>query len=378
MDKLFDLRHKLWIRLRLATPPVLQASLQEAKEIALILGKPFLTLHEWQGQGKGGALTVSYVGFEYAKPHLKSILFVEEPTEKEIGAVSIWQLERLADSLDTDLSYIVADKRLVYRLPRQNALVLPYWTRMVLDVRGEWEEVVQRFSHSVRRNELRLIRKYGYTYEVSHSDADFETFYHTMYVPTITRRHADLADLMSLEVAYQYFQRGLLMLIKRDKQHVAGAVCHQEQKVFYAIIMGTLNGDEQLIREGAMATCYYSWIHWAHRQGYEAVDFWGSRPYMMDLFSYKRKWGATVGVSPDMPQRIWLRIRHNTPAVCQFLKDNPCITLDDKGRLWGLVVADDLNNIDPGTKASWRKQYDTPGLSGLHIRSVSDLLSSNG
>ena len=171
--------------------------------------------------------------------------------------------------------------------------------------------------------------------------------------------------------------------------------------MFYAIIMGTLNGDEQLIREGAMATCYYSWIHWAHRQGYEAVDcwgclspgakgvlcyhhgyeavdFWGSRPYMMDLFSYKRKWGATVGVSPDMPQRIWLRIRHNTPAVCQFLKDNPCITLDDKGRLWGLVVADDLNNIDPGTKASWRKQYDTPGLNGLLIRSVSDLSSPNG
>ncbi len=375
MDNLYRLRHELWIKLHLATPMLLRSPLQEAKEIALLIAKPFLTLHEWRGQGQCGPLTVSYTGFEYAKPYLKSTLFIQEPTERVIGRFPIWRLDRLIDSQDTDISFVVADRRLISKLPHQNTLILPYRTRLTVDISGEWEEVVQRFSRTVRRNELRLIRKYGYMYEVSHSLTEFEAFYHTMYVPTMKERHAELADLVPFEVACQYFRRGLLILIKRDNQQVAGAVCYPEGRVLYAIIMGVLSADEQLIREGAMAACYYSWIHWAHQQGYEAVDFWGSKPYLMGLFLYKRKWGVTVGVPSDMPQRIWLSIRRNTPAVCQYLKDNPCITLDDQGSLWGLIFTDDPGNIEPETKAAWYKRYDTPGLNGLLIHSVSDLLS---
>lgn len=376
MDKLFELRHNLWVKVQLGVPPWLQLLLQEVKEIALMLSKPYFAVCQWEGQGQGGLLAVSYAGFEYAKPYLKSILFTEEPTEREIGRVPIWRPDQLADSPDTDISYIVADKRLVRKLFRQNALVLPFRTRLVVDIRGEWEEVVQRFHRTVRRNEMRLVRKYGYTYEISHCDTDLETFYRTMYLPTMRKRHGDLATMFSFEEACQYFRRGLLILIKRDEQRVAGAVCYPEREVLYAIVMGALDGDEQLIREGAMAACYYSWIHWAHQQGYEAVDFWGSKPYLMDLFLYKRKWGVTVGVAPDMPQRIWLKIRRDTPAVRQFLKDNPCIILDDKEGLWGLIVTDDPDNVAPETRAAWHDRYDAPGLNGLLIRSVTDLLRS--
>lgn len=374
MDELSELRHGLWIKLRLAAPPRIQSTLQDAKEVALILAQPFLTLYEWQGRGQGGPLTVSYAGFEYAKGHIKSMLFLEEPAEKEIGRVPIWQLGRLADLTDTDLSYVVADKRVVKRLPRQNALVMPYRTRLTLDVRGEWEDVVQRFSRSVRRNELRLVRKYSYTYRPSHSDADFKMFYHSMYVPTMKQRHADLADVMSLEEACQYFRRGVLLLVERERQCVAGVVCFPERKVFYAIIMGVLNGDEELMRkEGAGAALYYSFIHYPNQQGYDALDFWGSKPYFKAMFSYKRKWGATLGIPPDMPQRIWLKVRRNPPAVRRFLTDNPCITLDDEGALWGLIFSDDLHSITPEAESEWHKRYDTPGLSGLLIRSVSDI-----
>ena len=374
MNTLVELRHTLWVKAQLAVPSVLLPLLRQVKGIILILAKPYLTIYQWQGQGQGGPLTVSYAGYEYAKPHLKSILFTEEPAEREIGRVPIWRLDRLADSADTDLIYIVADKMLIRKPPRQNALVQPFRTSLTVDIRGEWQEVVQRFHRNTRRYEMRLIRKYGYTYEISHSIADFETFFHTMYLPTMRKRHGALATSMSLEEARQYFRRGLLVLAKRDGQYVAGSVGYLERKVLYAIVIGALNGDEQLIKEGAMTACYYSWIHWAHQQGYETVDFWGSKPYLADLFLYKRKWGATVGVPAGMPTRIWLTIQRDTPAVRQFLKDNPCITLDNKGELWGLIVADDPDNVSPDVKATWYTQYETPGLKGLLIRSVTELI----
>jgi hypothetical protein len=374
-DNLLELRHNLWVKVQVGAPPRVLSLLQEAKEIALTLSKPYLTIYQWQGQGQAGPLTVSFAGFEYAKAYLKSILFAEEPAEREVGRVPIWRPGQLADSSEADISFVVAGKRLIARLPRQNALVQPFRTRLTLDVRGEWEEVVQRFHYNARRNEVRKVRKYGYTYEVGHSDADFEQFYQTMYLPTMRKRHAELATLLSFDEAYEYFRRGSLLLVKRDgdERHVAGVVCYPERKVLYAIIIGILDGDEQLIKELAGAAGYYSSIHWAHQQGYEAVDFWGSKPYLTALFLYKRKWGVTVGVPSDMPQRIWFKIRRDTPAVRQFLKDNPCIILDEAGALWGLIVTDDPDNVAPEVEAAWHKRYATPGLEGLLIRSVADL-----
>jgi hypothetical protein len=375
-DRLFELRHSLWVRVQMGTPPQVRPLVQEAKDMALILSRPYLTACQWQGQSGAGLLTVSYAGFEYAKAYLKSILFVEGPTERRIEPIPIWRLDRLVDSSDADMSYIVADKRLIDKLPKRNALVLPYRTRLRLDVRGEWEEVVQRFHRNARRYELRKLKKYAYTYQTSHRDTDFEMFYHTMYLPTMSKRHGELATLLSWEEAYQYFKRGVLLLIQRDDRCVAGVTCYPERKVLIAIIIGVLDGNEQLMEEVAMAAGYYSCIHWAHQHGYEDVDFWGSRPYLTNLFLYKRKWGVAVGIPSDMPQRIWLKIRRDTPAVRQFLQDNPCITLDDTGKLWGLIVTDDPSNVAPETKAAWHKQYNTPGLEGLLIRSVTDLTSS--
>jgi hypothetical protein len=376
MDRLLKLRHSLWVKVQLGVPPWLRPALQKAKETALLLFNPYLTTYRWEGENQGGPLTVSYVGLEYAKPYLKSILFTEEPQERKSGRVPIWRPDRLAKSTDTDISYVVANERLIRRLPRQDALVLPFRTRLALDVRGEWEDVVGRFRRSARRHEVKKVQEYGYTYEESHRDGDFKTFYHTMYLPTMRKRHADLATLLSFDEAYQYFRRGVLLLAKRDGRHVAGSVCYPEQNVLYGIIIGVLNGDEQLIKEFAAAAIYYASIQWAHQGGYEAFDFWGSKPYLSNLFLYKRKWGVTVGVPSDMPQRIWLKIRRDTPAVQQFLQDNPCIILDGQGELWGLIVTDDPGSVTPEMQATWHKRYDTPGLKGLLVRSVTDLVQA--
>jgi len=351
--------------------------LHKAKEIVRILTHPYLTLYELQGQGEAGPLTVTYGGLGYAKPMLESMLFTEEPTEQVIGRVPVWRLDEVPELSSGDLVIVEASKHLIRRLPRHGAIVLPWWIQLVLDVRGEWEDVMQRFHRTIRKQELRLVRKHGYDYVVSHSAKDFEMFYNDMYMPSVKARHGSLASISPVGEAYQCFRRGWLFLIKRDGRYVSGCICYAQGDVVRFSDVGVLNGDAQLIHKGAQGAVYYAMVHWANQQGYAAVDFLGSWPFMSSgMFWYKRKWGAVVSISPHQHKRIWIRVQRNTPAVSQFLKSNPCVIIDSRGKLQGLVVTDDPETVTPKTEATWQKLYATPGLNGLLVRSVTDLIET--
>jgi hypothetical protein len=379
MSKLSELSRRLWIEAQLIAPSWSQRTvidpLHQTRRILRLLSRPCLKVYQWQGQNQGGPLTVAIGGWGDAKPFLKSILFVGNPTEKEINRVPVWRLSRLAD-LPGDLVIIEADKRLVRRLPRQRALIVPPRVQFMLDVQGDWQTVKLRTHRSVRRHDFRMIRKYGYEYEVSHSDQDFEKFYSEMYLPTMTDKHKELTSLVSLPEAYLYFRHGMLLLVKRDGVWVAGGVCQPQQGTVNFKLLGVKNADKQLIHEGAQAAIYYAGVHWANQEGFETINFEGCRSYVTGLFQYKRKWGASISIPAHQYEQIWIKIQRLTPAVRQFLKDNPCIVSDEEETLHGLVITDDLDNVTPETEAKWHKQYMTPGLSGILVRSVADLTST--
>jgi hypothetical protein len=271
---------------------------------------------------------------------------------------------------------VEADKRLVRRLSRQRALVMPSRVQFMLDVRGDWREVELRIYRSVRRNEFRLIRKHGYEYEISHNDQDFEAFYSEMYLPTMMDRHQELASPLSMAEAHLYFRHGFLARIKRDGVWVSGGVGLFQQGIANFKLIGVKNADEHLIHQGAQAAVYYAAVHWANQEGLEAVNFEGCRSYMMGLFYYKRKWGTSISIPAHQYEHTWIKIQRLTPAVRQFLQDNPCIIIDKETKLYGLVVTDDLDNVTPEAEARWHKQYMTPGLSGIQIRLVTDFAST--
>lgn len=317
---------------------------------------------------------MSYVGLNLAKPFLKSILFERDPVERKVGRVPFWRVDRLVGGLSGDVVIVEAYRRLVRKLPHQNAIVLPHYVFPILDVRGDWQDVRGRLHKTVRTHELRLVRKYEYTYEMSHDPQDFEEFYHQMYLPTMDKRHGELSSPMSIAKAYRYFQHGWLFRVERDNDWVSGLICYRRQNVVIAQIMGVRDADAQLIREGAASTLYYTAVHWANQHGYEAVNFLGTEPFLeAGQFRYKRKWGVTVSIPPQLHRRVWLKVRRVTPAVSTFLQENPCIVIDDRRKeLYGLIVMDDLHSVTTDTKERWEERYATPGLSHLVVRSVDD------
>lgn len=366
----------LWIKIRVGAPPCIQRTivprLHEAKEIVRLLARPYLPVYQLQGQGQGGPLAVTYMGLEFTKPVLTSMLFVRDPVEQHLGRIPLWRYNELANLPSSDIIIIHAAQHLIHKLPRQNAIVLPPYVHHILDVRGDWQDVLCRFHKSVRKNELRWIRKYGYEYDVSYDRQDFETFYHQMYMPTMDDRHGELSKPVSIGEAYQYFRHGCLFRVMLAREWVSGGVCHPMLKTLSFDIMGVKNADVRLIRQGVTSTLYYATIHWANRHGYEAVNFLGTGPYLEEgHFQHKRKWGATISVPPHLHRQLWIKVRRITPAVSQFLKENPLIVVDKDGKLHGLIVVDDPHNIPAETRNEWERRYVTPGLSSLLIRSVS-------
>jgi hypothetical protein len=340
------------------------------KEIIRLLVRPYLPVYQLEGQGQGSPLTVTYIGLEFAKPFLKSILFSEESVERQVGKIPFWRRSELANHSSSDIIIVHAAEHLIRELPRQNAVVLPHYVHHILDVRGDWQDVRLRFHKTVRGHELRLVRKYGYEYDVSHDRQDLETFYYQMYVPTMNERHDELSTPLSIGEVYQYFRHGCLFRVMRDGDWVSGVVCHFQQDVLIADIMGVKNADVRLIHEGAASTIYYAAVHWANRHGYEAVNFLGTGPYLGEGgFQYKRKWGTAISVPPHLHRQIWIKVRRITPAVSRFLKENPLV-VDENEKLHGLITVDDPHNISAKTKKEWEKHYVTPGLSSLLIRSV--------
>lgn len=378
MSRLSELARWLWIETRLGAPPFVQRAmmpfLHQVKEIARLLAQPYMPLYELKGQNQAGPLTVTYGGLGYAKPMLKDLLFLEEPAEREIGRVLVWRPGDLVHSLTSDLTIIESGWHLIRKLPRQSAITLPFRVQLVLDIRGEWEEVVQRFRRDARRNDIRKAQKLGYEYEISHNKTDVTMFYRDMYVPTMQKRHGDLAALLPKQEAYQLMRHGCLFLTKRDGTYVAGGLCHVWQGILEFKEMGVLNGDKQLMREGAVGAMNYLRIRWAHQQKFQGVNLGTCWPYLSGIFRSKRKWGATVSIPPHEHKRIWIRIQRSTPAVSQFLRENPCVIVDGEQQLQGLIATNDPENITPKTIATWHKQYSTPGLSKLFICSVTDLV----
>ena len=378
MSRLLELSRRLWIETQLVSPPWLRRAviepLHQARRVLRLIFRPYLRVYQWQGQSQGGPLTVAFSSWGDAEPFYKSLLFLEEPTEREIGRVPIWHLSRLAD-LAADLVIIEADAWLVHRLPRQRALVVPPRVQFTLDVRGDWRAVELRISTSVRRHEFRLMRKYGYEYEISQSDQDLEAFYCEMYLPTMVQKHKQLVSLVPLAEARLHFRHGLLFLVRRDGVWVSGGVCQPQQGTVNFKLIGVKNADPQLIHEGAQAAVYYAAVRWANQEGFETVNLEGCRSYLTGLFEYKRKWGTAISIPAHQYEQIWIKLQCLTPAVRQFLKDNPCVVTGEEGTLHGLVVTDDHDHLTSEAEAKWHERYMTPGLTSLLIRPVTDLIS---
>lgn len=380
MGRLFQLAQTLWQRAQWSAPTsvyrILFPRLYALEEVVLPLVQPNLPVSQLRGQGKGCPLTVTCIGLDYGRWHLKRTLYAQEPDEISLPPVSASHLKEAVNSLSGDIVVVACSEQLIHKLPRNSALVLPLYLEHTLNVQGDWEQIEKRLlkNHSAYKD-FRLMQKYGYTAEPSRDNRDVEMYYYAMHVPTMQERHGDAAVIVPLAETREHFKRGTLLLIKRQGQIVAGVLCRARGDRVTAISLGIANSDKQLMKEGVQGSLYWLLIRWANQAGYKILDVLGCPPFLdMGIFQFKRKWGTRGGLPPNLHKRMWIQFRQDNPAVRQFLKDSPCAVLDDNGNLYGLVFIDDSMSVTTELEERLRRRYLTPGMKSLCVLSVDDFI----
>ncbi|WP_101790920.1 hypothetical protein [Nonomuraea indica] len=288
-------------------------------------------------------------------------------TGRTTGRTTWRQIAADAAAPDADLIAVGCSHRRALSLPTDRALLLPFRLSLVVPVHDGPEAVRRRVSRKDRQQYARERERRAWNVVPGTADADFAYFYRRMHLPTMASRHGESARSESPSVAYHcLFRHGALLFLTEAGRRVAGMLCRYEPATRTLVIRlaGVLDGAEGHYRSPTYLGLYVGVLEWAARQGLSAVNLSGCEPFLSKgIFQYKRKLHPRVTLPADHfgGKRLWLRARRDTPALRDFLVDNPAITLDEGGRLHATYFHDADRPARTGLR--WR----TPGLAGQRL-----------
>jgi hypothetical protein len=366
-----EITRSLWHKIQRGAPSWSESSLLpllfQLKDMVRLLFRPMLTTNEFFGpDGADGPKAIG-VGLT-PLAGLCSALLMQWPFKRPSCSTPFWRVRAAGFKKSADLVAVEGSLLLINSLPRQNALILPRCVSHTLDVTGEWQDVCRRFHKSIRNNELRWVRKYGYRFEKSTTTDHFEHFYERMYLPTVNVRHGSAAALTSKAKAYELFENGFLLRVFKDRTWVAGALCELRASGLRLCELGVLESNDGLIKQGTMAATYVAAIQTANNLKCRQIDLTVSASLLFNgTFQHKRRWGTSVSLPVPYQQRIWIKIVRYTPAIHRLLVMNPMITVDENGHLQALVALESLDRWDAAEVVQWRKHFFTPGLSSIRV-----------
>ncbi|MEO8324208.1 MAG: hypothetical protein ABI618_00045 [Nitrospirota bacterium] len=315
--------------------------------------------------GRSGTVVVA--GHQPWADYLPRRFFACAPQREVVGTVPVWALSSFLKGLAVDADITVARvNRVSARLFFEDGyLVVPESIGCRLSLPVDLDKLAHA-SSSVKED-LGMLRREGFTMEVSHREADCEAFYLSMYLPFVKKRHGEFAVIHNLHQLRRKFRRGGLIWLRRGDHRIAAALFEQDGDVFRGVALGTAGGDLTLMKQGALAALYIFEIKCAEEGRCASIDFGGTPPILSDgLLRFKRKWGVQLADEYQTPYDYLVRWESPNEPVLHFLADTPLI-FRNRGHLAGLTALR-LNGIDPADEASiMHRSLWMPGLRRLFV-----------
>lgn len=281
--------------------------------------------------GQQGTLLVA--GHDPWVSYLPNRFFVGEPQRELVGNVLPWELSALLNRLRTsaDLTIARMDRLSARMWFGHDYLAVPEWVGTKLSVPDDVDKLMR--SSASLRSDMRHIRRHKFLPFVTLGNEDFETFYHSMYVPFTRTRHGKIAFMRKPRDLRHRLGRGGILWILHAGQRVAGMQFERKGQTLDVLAVGTVNGDLALLRDRAISALHYHVIRLARELGCTTVDLRGSRPSLSDgLLRFKRKWGVTLYDRSDMYYDLLVRWNDVNGVVKDFLSHTGLI-FRDEGRL---------------------------------------------
>ena len=293
-----------------------------------------LTAYLISGKEKysGENIIILFLSNENSFSYLPDLIFSEEPQIKRIEKTHIWNISKklVENPYNIDAIFIKCDRFYSGYLQKNELTAIPELISMALDISEPFEKIFDTFNKSAKED-IRKIKRYGYTYEISRNLDKLKLFYNHMYVPYTYSRHGKLAICANFFTIRHLFERGgTLMLIKLDNNYVFGSLFFIKKDTVIGTHAGIMDGRIDCLKKNISAASYYFSITWAKENSIKFLDFGTCRPFLNDgLFQYKKKWGATMEKTKGNFEIFAFKTCKDTKGIQSFLENNPFIRLDD-------------------------------------------------
>lgn len=327
-----------------------------------------------RGTIKGGVdrVSVLYVGRRMNYAYLLRTMFEDHQVLEEKHS-NLLMFKKHMETMRKGSDVIIIDLGWPYNAfynRKGEFLEIPDWVNMVVELADDWESVVRNFRQSTRNNDLRLIRRNAYRFEVTNERRLIEQFYDDMYVPFVNFRHDEDPVFAPKKHVIQRATQGKLLHVLCGQKIVAAGVLFLEKETLYFLWMGLPPDCLEQPPEGAISALYYFGIKYAFDNDYKIVDFTGTRALLNDgAFRFKRKWGAQVE-DTFSPSSILMRPANNNENAATFCEYFPVLVRNGDG-LEALFLRRD-ETVDEGTLNRLNKQYGCDGVDRMTVVEIAD------
>ena len=355
--------------------PVVEPAFFFIKRVLFIASQIRLSVYLLQGKEKwgGSSLTTLFFGGlffgEEKISYYSNLLYREDPIREGLGKVFIWKIKSKINSSipKPDLIFIGVDEFFSRFLSREGFTIIPQWILFMLDLSKPLPETRKSSKNESLSSDLRRIRKYKYSYKMTRDSADFEHFYHHMYLPYLPKRFGKSTILSDFHSMKLIFEKGQLLLVKRGNEYISGNIIVMNNKSAFSACIAVKEGKMEYLKQGASAASYYFTILWAKERGYKSLDFGHCRPFLKDgVFCYKKKWSTEIRRSKRIRDVLGMKICNFSRGTHDFLTKNPFLFID-QDQLKGLILAEQGHPLTLEEIRSLSKTYHIPGLDCLVI-----------
>ncbi len=283
----------------------------------------------------GQKLTLAYSGPETQRQYFAGMAFQEGWSQRSLGRGWIWRASARVRRESPDCAL------LVYELddPKEKIAGLSGLLRSPVWVRFDLPLDPSHFSTAVReryKNIERKIRKHALTSSVSRSEADFDDFYHNMYVPFVRERHGASSLVHPYDDLKQlFFSHGELVLVHKDGKVIASSILDYSRPEAEVPYHGIRDGSEEYIKMGVSEALYlFEIIRIRERSKSKVMSLGHCRAFFNDsVFRYKLRLGACIAQGHYLASGcLRFQFLSGSEALRRFLCENPFVSLDKRGR----------------------------------------------
>ena len=347
--------------------PVMDKIALQVKGIFLFVSQIIQETYLISGQLNGADTRILYVGRRLRLPYILKLAGLYDCEVRKAGKVYFGNIRKRAlypvgnaDIVLAETGNFFADKS-----QEKGFYLIPEWVKFFLPVPDSVEDFDGRIKKDLK-NEIRKIRKYSYSYEITRDPDKLIYFYHRMHVPYISNRHAYLPYIHDFSLFKRILKKGVILFVKGNGEYVSGNVLLLRNRTLWAKWAGIIDGNAEYLRRGARSASDYFIIRWAIEKKFQTIDFGLSRAFFSDgVFYYKSKWGMALSHYSLNSMFFGLKVCRKSKGVMNFLEKNPFVFYRD-GRLEGFVaVPGEYQNRKGLTDI--QRRFMIPGVTKLNL-----------